>query len=438
MKNLPEGKAARAGVASIASAKVGARHLQSLAKRPFLSEVDKKEEKQRLEDETATILFKAFSQLRGTALKLAQMLSMESQVLPPSLQKELSKSYHQVPPLNRILVRKAMINELGSPPEEVFASFDTQAFAAASLGQVHAAQTQRGDNLAVKVQYPGIAVTIESDIRLLRGMLRTTPQAKLLLIGLEEVHQRLQEEVDYLHEASCSEWFRVNVELKGIVIPKVFPELSTTRILTTERLEGLHLEQWLETKPSQKKRDHAAQLLYDFFIHSVYELHRLHADPNPGNFLFRSDGSIGVVDFGCSRILDPRFSTALLKLFVAYHQRDREGVLDAYSSIGMLDETDSYSNKKFYEELLQPFGEWVALPLRQEIYDFSKHEGYAAQGFAFARRTLRHHRFRNMSKEFYFVDRTYHGLFQIFEKLGARVRLRHPLFEGAHKTPEFK
>lgn len=434
MKNLPEGTIARAGVAGLTTVKLGTKHIQSLAKRQFLAEPGQQQEKERLEDETARILFKSFSRLRGTALKLAQMLSMEPQLLPPSLQHELSKSYHQVPPLNRTLVRKAMIKELGAPPEDIFASFESQAFAAASLGQVHGARNQGGDNLAVKVQYPGIAITIESDVRLLRAMLRTAPRSRLLLIGLDEVHERLREEVDYIHEARSSDWFRANLAIKGIVIPKVFPKESTSRILTTERLDGMHLDQWLETNPSQKERDRAAQLLYDFFIYSVYELNRLHADPNPGNFFFRSDGTIGVVDFGCSRILRPHFSSALLKLFVAYYKKDRTGVLDAYTSLGMLDERDNQGNEAFHQELLESFGEWLTLPLREEIYDFREHAGYASQGFTFARRTLRHDRFHNMSREFYFVDRTYHGLFQLFEKLGAQVRLRHPLFETALKA----
>ncbi len=433
MKNLPKGAFARTSVAGITTAKVGAKHLKSLAKRPFLSAEGQREEKGRLEDETARILFKMLSQLRGTALKLAQMVSMETQLLPESLQRELSKSYHQVPPLNRTLVRKALIQELGAPPEEIFASFDSRAFAAASLGQVHAARSHQGDNLAVKVQYPGIAVTIENDVHLLRTLLRTAPQSKILLQGLEEIHHRLREEVDYQHEAASSEWFRDRMKLPGIVIPRVFSATSTSRILTTERLMGLHLTQWLETNPSQEERDRAAQRLYDHFIHSVYILHRLHADPNPGNFLFQPDGSIGVIDFGCTRELTPRFSEILLSLLAGYLREDREQVLNGYCTLGMLNESERGENIEFYEAILKPFGEWISRPLLELTYDFGHHRGYSSEGIVLARKMMRHFRFRSMSEEFLFVDRTYHGLFQIFEKMSATVRLRHPLLKEVLK-----
>ena len=431
MNDLPKGTFARTSVAGLATAKVGAKHLKSLAKRPFLSAKDQHEEKGRLEDETARILFQTFSQLRGTALKLAQMVSMETELLPESYRRELSKSYHQVPPLNRTLVRKALIQELGAPPEKLFASFDAQAFAAASLGQVHAAQSHEGESLAVKVQYPGIAVTIDNDVRLLRGLLRTAPQSDILLQGLREVHERLREEVDYEHEAASCEWFRNHTKLPGIVIPRVFPATSTARILTTERLQGLHLTQWLETGPSQEERDHAAQGLYDHFVHSVYELHRLHADPNPGNFLFKPNGSIGVIDFGCTRTLSSQFSTLLLSLLTGYLKEDRDQVLQGYCALGMLHEHQKNENEEFYEAILKPFGKWISRPLLENTYDFGNHEGYATEGVALARKMMRHFRFRSMSEEFVFVDRTYHGLFQIFEKMSARVHLRHPLLEEA-------
>ncbi|MCU7855685.1 MAG: AarF/ABC1/UbiB kinase family protein, partial [Candidatus Thiodiazotropha sp. (ex Lucinoma borealis)] len=135
-KSVPTSKLARTSVAGTAILKAGSKHLKHAAKRPFLTESSSRESQQKRDDETAQILFKTFSQLRGTALKIAQMLSMESNLLPEWLRNELSKSYHQVPPLGRPLIRKRIEQEFGQPPEAVFNHFDPKAFAAASLGQV--------------------------------------------------------------------------------------------------------------------------------------------------------------------------------------------------------------------------------------------------------------------------------------------------------------
>ena len=137
--HVPQGKLARSRIASATAIKVGARHLAHRVKRPFLSQAQHQQNKELLDDKNAQLLFKALTQLRGTALKLAQMVGMDQGVLPESYRKELEKSFHQVPPLNRVLVRKVMLNELGDIPEKLFKKFESQAFAAASLGQVHRA-----------------------------------------------------------------------------------------------------------------------------------------------------------------------------------------------------------------------------------------------------------------------------------------------------------
>ena len=134
-QNIPESKLSRAKIAGVAAVKVGVGELGHKVKRRFLSIEHAEQTKQILDDKNAMILFEAMTRLRGTALKIAQMIGMELDLFPASYQKELQKSFHQVPPLNRVLIRKVMIEELGRPPEELFANFDATAFAAASLGQ---------------------------------------------------------------------------------------------------------------------------------------------------------------------------------------------------------------------------------------------------------------------------------------------------------------
>ncbi|OQW98129.1 MAG: hypothetical protein BWK73_53255 [Thiothrix lacustris] len=199
---IPAGKWQRAGIVGSTALKVGLREVQHKVKRPFLSAQRQQEAKQEVDDHNASLLFDTLTQLRGTALKAAQMLSMEVELLPERYRRELEKSFHQVPPLNRVLVRKALHEQFGKPPEHLFATFDTTAFAAASLGQVHAATLPDGTPVAVKIQYPGIHVAMDNDMKLLRQLARGLPNPEIALQSLLEIQARLREEVDYLHEST--------------------------------------------------------------------------------------------------------------------------------------------------------------------------------------------------------------------------------------------
>ncbi len=159
-ETIPRSKWKRGLSGGKTAAAMGRKTLKYLARKPFLREGKREEEKSALNRENAVLLFEGLSLLKGTALKIAQLLSMEMEIFPPEITRELQKSYHKVPPLNRALVRKTVQNALGAPPESIFDAFESTAFAAASLGQVHRAVTQKGERLAVKIQYPGIRETI--------------------------------------------------------------------------------------------------------------------------------------------------------------------------------------------------------------------------------------------------------------------------------------
>ncbi|MES9969050.1 MAG: AarF/ABC1/UbiB kinase family protein [Candidatus Thiodiazotropha sp.] len=423
---VPTGKLLRSSIAGSAMLKAGSRHLSHAVKRPFLSESARRNQQQQLDDETARILFKAFSQLRGTALKIAQMLSMESNLMPEWFRQEMTKSYHQVPPLGRPLIRKLIQQEFGEPPEAVFSHFDANAFAAASLGQVHEATGHRGEKLAVKLQYPGIDVTIDNDLRLLRGIIKPTPYATLLLSSIDEIEQRLHEEVDYHHEAENTEWFKSRLQLSGVNIPLVYRDYSSKHILATERLQGVHLESWLRDNPSQQARNRFGQMLYDIFVHSFYALHALHADPNPGNYLFAEDGSLGLLDFGCVRYYSADFVNQIPLLLRAYMTHDAEMVVSTYHRLGMVSDMSGEELEKFYAQVLQPFGEWLTKPFRAGRFDFTKHRvSYSAAGWRSFKQISKAHKINDLANEFIYFDRTFFGLYQIFERMGASIDMEH-------------
>jgi len=419
---IPAGKWQRAGIVGSTALKIGLREVQHKVKRPFLSAQRQQEAKQEVDDHNARQLFAALTQLRGTALKAAQMLSMEVELLPEHYRRELEKSFHQVPPLNRVLVRKALQEQFGKPPEHLFATFDSTAFAAASLGQVHAATLPDGTSVAVKIQYPGIHVAMDNDMQLLRGLARTLPNADIALQSLDEIRERLREEVDYVLEADNTRWFGENLHQEGVSVPPVFAAYSGERVLTTARVAGKHLDAWLADNPSQAIRDKAAQHLYDVFAHSARQLRRLHADPNPGNYLFHPDGTVTLIDFGCMKQLSPAFTNVLPRLLWAFHDDDYDATFAAYRELGM---NHANASPTWYQEVLRPFAEWAAQPLREDSFDFAKHSDYTSKAREIIHNLAKTSGLNKVADEFIFFDRTIYGLCKIFERMGATVRIRH-------------
>lgn len=430
MTRVPSSQLSRASVVGSTAVKLGVGKLKSKVKRPFLDDAEKVEEEEKQQDANAELLFKAITQLRGTAVKIAQMLGMETEVLPERVQRELAKSYHQVPPLNRVLVRKVLREELGQTPETLFQEFDSVALAAASLGQVHKARLRDGQLVAVKIQYPGIHVSIDSDMKLLSKIsnsgVRLLPKDKqptkeVLNTSIEEIGARLREETDYRLEAENTRWFEQNLRLDGVEVPKVVDEFCTERVLTTQMLSGQHLDQWLATNPAQEQRNTAAQLIYDLFFHSTVKLGRVHADPNPGNFLYKENGEIGLIDFGCIKKLSPQFVQNLPALLHAFYLNDFDKIFAAYAALNTVIKTDG---KHDYESVLRPFGEWLALPFREAGFDFGLNKDYTNSGRHLMHQLAENPSLETMNEDFIFFDRTIYGLFKIFEKLEARVVMR--------------
>ena len=416
---VPETRLARAGIAGATALKMGIGQLRHKAKRPFMSEQERETEKTILDDKNAQLLFKALTQLRGTALKLAQMLGMELDLLPDRYRKELEKSFHKVPPLNRVLVRKVIQEEFAETPEALFKKFEPTAFAAASLGQVHAALLPDGTEVAVKIQYPGIHVALESDMNLMRKVAIGLPNSTIVKQSIDEVHARLKEEVNYRLEAESTRWFRENLKVEGVMVPRIYNDWCSERVLTIEFCEGKHLDDWLADDPSQAMRDQVAQRLYDLFIHSVLTLRRMHADPNPGNYLIQDDGGIALIDFGCVKELSPQFIEVLPVLLKSYRDDDPETLLASYKALGM-----EYQSDDVYEDVLKPFGQWLTQPFRDESFDFAEHADYTSNGKELIHRIASLSGVNNLAEDFIFFDRTIYGLCKIFERLGAKVRMR--------------
>jgi predicted unusual protein kinase regulating ubiquinone biosynthesis (AarF/ABC1/UbiB family) len=281
------------------------------------------ERRRRIDRETheanAVRIFDAMTRMKGAFMKLGQLLSLQAHSLPEPYVRRLADLQWEAPPMHGTLMRMQFRNELGKPPEEVFESFEREAFAAASLGQVHRA-VLRGEPVAVKIQYPGIDRSIESDFANLKAMLSTIrlsrEQYGEVWEAVEEIRRHFHREVDYVQEADTIDEFRRLLRDRGdVALPRVHREASTRRVLTMERLEGLHLRDWLRTKPSQAERDETGTRLLDLFFRQAFDFRLLHADPHPGNYLFMDGGRLGLLDFGCSKRFEREFVEEHKELF---------------------------------------------------------------------------------------------------------------------------
>ncbi len=429
MSSPPTSKLARGAVSGLALAQAGVARMGHQARNMTRKPSEQDAARVAYEADLGRILFRALNQLKGTALKLSQLLASHADFLPEGVRAELAKSCYQVTPLNRALVLRVFRAEFSAGPEALFAQFDSQAFAAASLGQVHRATLHDGTAVAVKVQYPGIASSIASDLKMVRTMLRTLggdmlPRQELVDQVMDDVAEKLTEELDYTHEAAQMAWFADSVRLPGIAIPRSFAAHSTARILTMERLEGLHLDAWLATNPAQAERDRFGQLLFDWFLHCTFELGRVNADPHPGNFMFLPDGRLGVLDFGCTRALSPTFRDSLARSWNAMLNPPASGsnvaLRLAYVDLQVISPT--LSQHDFDTVLIPALGDilaWYVEPFRAGRCDF-------AQRLPAPKADARHARMlvsstHGLHQDLPYFDRAYTGVMQLLKTLGADV-----------------
>ncbi len=334
------------------------------------------EERQRMLAEThwrtALRLLDTMGYLRGAVMKVGQTLANFPDIVPREFVETLERLHFDAPPMHWALLREMVRNELGDDAENVFASFDKQAFAAASLGQVHRARLKTGQDVAVKVQYPGIARTIRDDFRnfflfLLPGRLNkdwqnTKDQS-------DDLRVRLERETEYLTEAAVQEQVRgLFREDDGIVVPRVYPQYSTARILVMDCLDGVHIDQLLARNPSQEERNGFACKIVRALFRMLYAGRLSYADLHPGNFLFMEDGRLGVLDFGfvvAHGDEEWRMIHAMDRAMTTGRREDRIAAVKEWSSI--TDDSADADRLRLHDE----YTDWCWLArYRSEPFDF--------------------------------------------------------------------
>lgn len=339
------------------------------------------DERQRMKSEAhlaaAIKLFGTMGYLRGAVMKVGQLLANLPEVVPEEFAEVLAALHFEAPPMHFAMVRELFLDEFGREPEELFARFDRQAFAAASLGQVHRARLKSGEEVAVKIQYPGIARTIRADLNNLRLLLKPLSRGKQwqdTLDKLADIEKMLLMETDYEQEARfCRQARTLFAAEDQVVVPQVFDDYSTKRVLTAEYLEGYHLDRFLATNPTQAERDHFTTLLTVATMRVYYRLHWFMADPHPGNFLFMPDGRLGLIDFGCTRAITDEEWLLTRELEEANLARDEARFNRVIAKACLFDGPEEMEPEQL--EILRRGACWNMEPwLKDGLFDFGDRE----------------------------------------------------------------
>jgi predicted unusual protein kinase regulating ubiquinone biosynthesis (AarF/ABC1/UbiB family) len=359
LRPVPVGRFQRLRLLSTLQAKIAAAYLFYWLRGWFNSADENKRLLAETHWRTALRVLDSMSYLRGATMKVGQTLANFPDIAPREFVETLDQLHFDAPPMHWSLLREMVHNELGDDPENLFASFEKRAFAAASLGQVHRAELKTGQPVAIKIQYPGIGRTIREDFRNLQAFMlpaRLSRDWENTKEQFNDLRTRLERETDYVREAATLDKARLLFgEDDGIVVPRAYHEYSTARVLTMERLEGRHLEAFLATNPSQARRNEYARKLLRAWYRLMYAGRLINADMHPGNFLFMEDDRLGVIDFGFILEIDDELWELFRKMdrpLTTGRRDERIAVLKEWSWID--DERANEDQLRLYDE----FADW--------------------------------------------------------------------------------
>jgi predicted unusual protein kinase regulating ubiquinone biosynthesis (AarF/ABC1/UbiB family) len=298
--NEPRLRVSRGLAAMRLAARGGARYAVN-APRLFASAGERRQElRDDLALRTAQDVADTLGTMKGVLMKIGQLASYVDDGIAPPARRILGRLQDSVPPMSPELSAGVIKAELGAPPERIFKEWDPLPIAAASIGQVHRAITEDGQAVAVKVQYPGVADTMAADlgnVALIRSLLKIAVPSQDVGALIDELRERIGEELDYVREAENQRMFAAYFDGHPYArVPKVVDELSTARVLTTELADGARFAEMLTW--SQEEKDLAAETIYRFTFRSLYDVMAFNGDPHPGNYLFEPGGRVTFLDFG--------------------------------------------------------------------------------------------------------------------------------------------
>lgn len=420
---IPISKIRRAGKFVRTGAKVGGNYLKAYSQKLLKGELDQ----EALDQKNAEDIYETLSELKGSALKVAQMLSMDKGVLPKAFSQQFSQAQSKAPALSGPLILRTIQKYLGKSPLEIFDEFEMKAAHAASIGQVHKAKKD-GQELAIKIQYPGVGDSVVSDLKLVRPIATRMLGFKDQDVEMyfQEVKERLLEETDYALELKRSiQISEACKDLPNLFFASYLPEYSSDRILTMTWLEGLTLEEFLAKEPSQEIRNQIGQAMWDFYNYQIHVLKIMHADAHPGNYLFREIGELGVLDFGCVKDLPEDFYQAFIQILNPEVLNNDELFLKACYEAQILVPGDSQKEIDLYASIFRESWSLISKPFISKRFDFGDKD-FFDKIYAFGDEMSRNPALRNSRvprghKDGIYLNRTYFGLFSILHELEAEI-----------------
>ena len=420
--SIPITKISRASKLVSTGAKVGVNYLKYYGDKMVNS---KEAAKNRLNENNAEDIYDSLKKLKGSALKVAQMLSMEKSILPKAYVEKFSLSQFSVPPLSPPLVIKTFKKYFGKHPEDLFDTFNATSVNAASIGQVHLAEKD-GKKFAVKIQYPGVAESITSDLALVKPI-----AIKMFNIKgkdsdkyFKEVENKLAEETNYILEVQQS---KAVVEackhIPNLEFPDYYEELSSERIITMDYMKGEHLSEFVANNDDQSIFNQLGQALWDFYMFQIHNLRKVHADPHPGNFLVSNDGKLIALDFGCMKSIPDDFYIPYFELAKKECIEDPKVFTQKLYELEILRQDDSKEEIAFFSDMFYDLLSLFTQPFHNETFDFSNPAFFnqvAAMGQRYAKSTeLRNMNGNRGSKHFIYINRTFFGLYNLMFDLKA-------------------
>jgi predicted unusual protein kinase regulating ubiquinone biosynthesis (AarF/ABC1/UbiB family) len=421
VKARKPGAAGRALRMATMTAGVAGSYVGYLVQHAFLDSSTRRQKLEAAHAQAGRRMRREMQDLRGPIMKLGQTLSLHTAALPEALVGELSRLQMRAPGMHPSLVRAQIRASLGRDPDDLFAEFEPEPVAAASLGQVHRARLRDGRLVAVKVQYPGIRTAIEHDFRWFRNVSRPAQASgHMSKAAIDELEAQIVAETDYRREADNLEFFgRGLAPLPWVTVPAVERALSADRVLTMSFVTGAHLDDLLASRPGQARRDEIGRRLFELFYFQQLRLQAFHADPHWGNYLFMPDEGIGLVDFGCVKYLRPEFVETLRAVYLYAGRREsaefqrvleRRYAIFGYTLTAATRRALSGFSERFYRKVYPP--EPNAPPFDFGDASFLREYLREAQALARARGALPEH---------IFMARAELGLYQTLHRLRARV-----------------
>ena len=368
--------------------------------------------------------------LRGPLMKMGQILATIPEALPREYAEELANLQADAPPMGWLFVKRRMAAELGTDWQSRFDTFEKQAAAAASLGQVHRAKGLDGQDYACKLQYPDMRTAVEADLRQLK-LIFSLYERYDSAISTSDIHkelsERFEEELDYKHEAANMRLYsRMLEDETATIIPQPIDALSTDRLLTMDWVEGAKLSHYIAEVTNQADRNAVAVNMFRAWYVPFYYYGVIHGDPHPGNYTIASNGSVNLLDYGCIRLFRPGFVRGVIDLYRALRDGDDELAVSAYENWG-------FSNlDKDTIEILNIWARFVYTPLLDDKPRPIQEVRTGSHGREVAMKV--HGELKRIGgvkppREFVLMDRAAIGLGSVFMHLGAEVNW-HRLFEG--------